>query len=581
MKLVRWTMAAAGLALAGGLCIADETPKPRAPNMDSITLKDIKRDVYFLASDEMAGRDTATAESRIASGYVKTRMEQAGVKPAGEKDGWFQEVRFRYFQWDGKPTLTVKVGDQNSEQAYEKDFIGAEGPGESCEIKDAPLAFAGYAINDQQRKYNDLEGVDLKGKIALVLRYEPSPWAREGRRGPGRGAGLRNKANQCRRAGAVGMLVVTGPASLGASDDRRDLPSPGNTEKSPPLRLDLPVTPASAGEPARTPFPMFHITVNLADKLLGAEGKLKGLQAEFDQGKFESRPDLKDTTASIALKSIPVTKTDRNVTGMIQGEVDEWIILGGHHDHLGLGYFGSNDKAENQGKVHNGADDNATGVSTILEIAEAIATSGKKPRRSLLFMTFTGEEKGLLGANWYVRHPLIPHNKVVAMINIDMIGRITDKKYTMEGAGACPLLDRLCKEAAPLFPQVNFPTTKRIIPASDHWPFYSLAGVPVVFPFDNENKGIYHTTQDDPETINYDDMLVAVKMVYEVLWRLSEHKGYATYSGPVKGSIGPDGKLRNPKEAEPEKPKEAEPKAPDPKTPEKKEPGKRGEEFSG
>ncbi|MBE7490294.1 MAG: M20/M25/M40 family metallo-hydrolase [Planctomycetes bacterium] len=554
MKPLGALLALAGLGLAWQLAVAQDAPATRflAPNLDSICEKDARQDVFFMASDEMNGRDTLSPETRMTAHYVKTRMQQAGLKPAGEKGTWYQEVALRYNKWDTPPALSLTTVAGERKLEYGRDFVGAGGPGGVAELKDVPLAFAGYAVNEPTRNYNDLDGLDLKGKLALVLRYEPTPWRQGGRRNPfSRASFLQTKEQQCKAAGAVGILLVTGPESLGATDNRRDLPDPGAGEKSPPLELDLK---AAGAQPAS--FPFLHITIAAADALLGGEGRLQKLQQEFDQGNFANRPDLAGAKASLSMKATAVVRTCPNVLGKIEGERDEWIVFGAHHDHLGQGYFGSR-SPNKMGEIHNGADDNASGVAAILEIAEAFATCGRKPRRSMLFITFTGEEKGLLGSQWYVKHPTVPHDRVVAMINIDMLGRLNNNEIAMQGTGASKFLLRHCQEAAPLFPELRVTmTTRAPIPASDHWPFFSEAGIPVLFPMGAIPPEM-HTNLDDPETIKYGGIVLGARYMAEIAWRISEDPGYADYIGPVKTAVGPDGKPRDPSQPPPKKPSEA------------------------
>ncbi|MBX3459826.1 MAG: M20/M25/M40 family metallo-hydrolase [Planctomycetes bacterium] len=546
-----WYMRALGaLALAPVFftyAVANDSPRPLAPNIDSITLHDLKGDVYFLAGDEMRGRETCQPEALITAAYVRTRMERAGVKPAGENGTWYQTVKLAHREWEEKPSISYTRAGSTVKLAYEQDFVATEGASVNAQLKDAEVAFAGYAVNDTQRAYNDIEGIDLRGKVALIMRYEPTPWRVGGRRNPfSRSANLNTKEALLREAGAAAILMVTGPESLGATDNRMSLPSPKAAEMSPPLYL------AGTGR-SSSALPFFHVSLEAADALLGGDGKLLEAQKAFDQGEFKARPDLSKLRVSIDARSREVVRECRNVAGKVEGELDEWIIFGAHHDHLGNGYFGSR-SPDKMGEIHNGADDNASGVATVLEIAEALAQSGVKPRRGFLFLTFTGEEKGLLGSRWYCENPLVPHHKAIAMINIDMIGRIPNKRLQLQGTASSSLLDKVCREAAPLFPDIEFTFSDRPpMAASDHWPFYSAAGMPVVFPFGGTNAEM-HTTLDDPETINYRDMVPAVKCLYEIAWRLSLEPAIPDYIGPVKGATGPDGKPRNPAEKPAAKP---------------------------
>ena len=543
MKLIRPLVAATVMLLATSVITANDSTVFSAPNIDSITLSDLKGDVHFLASDEMKGRETLRAEADITAQYVRNRFERAGVKPAGENGTWFQDVKLKYREWLARPSVSFTCDGATTKLKYEEEFVSTGGAETSTKLEDTGIAFVGYAVNDQERGYNDIEGADVKGKVALMLRYEPSGWRQGGRRNPfSRNSYLQVKEAQCRAAGAVAILMVTGPESLGGSDNERKLPSPEAAEKSPRLALDMPSRGGAGGDES---LPFFHISIAACDKLLGGEGETERVQKAFDELDMTARPDLSHVKLNVTAESQEVRDTCRNVAGMIEGELDEWIIFGAHHDHLGYGYFGSRSR-DRMGEIHNGADDNASGVATVCEIAEALAESGVKPRRSFLFLTFTGEEKGLLGSRWYVRNPLIPHEKVYAMINIDMIGRIENKTIALQGTQCSKLVDGHCREVAKLFPELRVQFSDRPPPAaSDHWPFFSEAGIPVFFPFGGVNR-FMHTADDDPDTINYEDMLPVVKMLYEISWRLSEEEEYADYTGPVEGHKGPNGKPRTP-----------------------------------
>ncbi|MCF6227203.1 MAG: M20/M25/M40 family metallo-hydrolase [Planctomycetes bacterium] len=516
---------------------AEPDNKLQAPNLDSITLSDIKADVYFLASDAMRGRETRTPEADITAEYVKSRFKRAGLKPAGENGGYFQTVKLQYRAWVDKPTLTVSHNGQAAQNIlYESGFVGSRGPTDSLNLQAVELVFAGYAVSDKKFGYDDLKGADLKGKVAVILRYEPTPWRKNGQRNPfSRNAHLRTKTNLLRKAGVAAILMVTGPDSVANRDGNIKLPSPEAAEKSPPLAL---ATPATKARPS-TPF--FHVSLHAADTLLGGEGETLRLQREFDKSNFAARPDFINSKVNLIAKSELKFDDCQNVAAKIEGQTDEWVIFGAHHDHIGFGYFGARDADRGgMGKIHNGADDNASGVSTVLEIAEAYAESGIKPKRGFLFLTFTGEEKGLLGSSWYVKHPLVPHDKVAAMINIDMIGRLKDNKVALTGTASSKVLDGLCKEVAPLFPSLDVKfSTRPPMARSDHWPFFKDAGIPVFFPFGGMNN-LMHTADDDADTINYVDLHTTIKLLAEIGWRVSELDQKPDYIGPFKKSVAPE-----------------------------------------
>lgn len=548
----------AALAALNSLAVAQDAPKLTAPNLDTISVDDLKGDVYFLASDEMRGRETIQPESDIASAYIANRFRKAGLKPAGEDGGWYQNVQFAYTEMLEKPSLKVfdNGADKPSlELKYGEDF--ASFGGGAASLAKAPLVFAGYAITDKSKNWDDFADLDAKGKIALILRYEPSSW--RSARGWSRNAFLETKMAQLRKAGVLGAIMVTGPASTNGLDNWSSAKGPTPEELSPPLTL--------ADDPQEldgAELPFYMASVSAIDRLLGGEGKLKELQEALDKG--ERKLDFAGRSMSMEAKTKRVVKTGRNVCARIEGQTDEWVVLGGHYDHIGLGYFGAQDARTAMGKIHNGADDNASGTSAIMEIAEAFAKAGK-PKRSFLFIAFTGEEKGLLGSEWYGRHPLVPHEKMLAMINIDMIGRVKNARLEMYGTNSSAALSRHVHAAEPFFPALKLKYNEGPIgPVSDMWSFYKH-GVPVLFPFSGYNNEM-HSAIDDPETINYEALCDATRLVAEVAWRLSETDEIPDYKGTAKeakDAKGPDGRYRIPRKDEPEPPKKEVPKKDPPK----------------
>ncbi len=342
----------------------------------------------------------------------------------------------------------------------------------------------------------------------------------------------------------MGVIMVSGPASTGGIDNWT-APKDRQPEKlSPPLQLADDKVADAASE---TPF--YMASVKAIDRVLGGEGKLKEIQDALDANDRSKTPDLSKLKVRADVKTRRVTKTGRNVVAKIEGERDEWVVLGGHYDHIGLGYFGAQDSRTAMGQIHNGADDNASGTSSIMEIAQAFA-KGPKPKRGLLFIAFTGEEKGLLGSEWYARHPLIAHEKTLAMINIDMIGRVRDKKLEMHGMASSKALAQHVRDVEPLFGSLKLKLIEQPVgPVSDMWAFYK-AGIPVLFPFSGYNE-VMHTAKDDPETINYEALADTTRLIAEIIWRVSETEAYPDYRGINKEAKGPDGKYRIPRKEEP------------------------------
>ncbi|MBP9892285.1 MAG: M28 family peptidase, partial [Planctomycetes bacterium] len=500
------------------------------------------------------------------SAYIANRFRKAGLKPAGEDGGWYQNVKFAYTEFTEKPTIKVfePAGARPAlELVYGQDFSALEGAASS--VPSAPLAFAGYAITDKAKNWDDFANVDLKGKVALVFRFEPTSMSNT--RGWSRNAFVETKKSLLKKAGAVAAIMVTGPGSTNGTDNWVVSKGPGPEELSPPLTL------ADSETTGKVDLPFFMASLKAIDRLLGGEGKTKQLQDALDDG--ERTLDFKGRTVSVEAKAQRVVKTSRNVLGKIEGQSDEWVVLGGHYDHIGLGYFGATDARTGMGQVHNGADDNASGTSAIMEIAEAFAKHGK-PRRNFLFIAFTGEEKGLLGSEWYARYPLVPHEQTLAMINIDMIGRVKYQRLEMHGMASSAALSRHVRAVEPLFPALKLKLIEQPVgPVSDMWAFYK-AGVPVLFPFSGYNAEM-HSAKDDPETINYEGLRDAAQLVAEIAWRVSESDEIPDYKGINKEAKGPDGRYRVPRKDEPapETPRKPEPKKEAPGKDEEQE-----EEFS-
>lgn len=553
------------LALCARVAVADGASALTAPNLDSISVEDLQGDVYFLASDEMRGRDTISPESDIASAYIANRFRKAGLKPAGEEGGWYQNVKFAYTEFEEKPAIKVfEQGDKPSfEWAYGQDFASMEGAASA--VPKASLAFAGYAVTDKNKNWDDFANIDMKGKVAVLFRYEPTGW--RSTRGWSRSAFIETKRSLLKKAGALAAIMVTGPVSTNGVDNWTATKGPSPEELSPPLVL------ADTPEAAAADFPFFMASVKAMDKLLGGEGKTREVQEALDKG--DRIVDFSGKSLVIEAKAKRVVKNGRNVVAKIEGQTDEWVVLGGHYDHIGLGYFGAQDARTAMGKVHNGADDNASGTSAIMEIAEAFAKHGK-PKRSFLFIAFTGEEKGLLGSEWYGRHPLISPDRMLCMINIDMIGRVKNQRLEMHGMASSAALAKHVRDVEPLFPALKLKMIEQPVgPVSDMWAFYK-AGVPVLFPFSGYNAEM-HSAIDDPETINYEGLREATRLIAEIAWRVSETPEIPDYKGKNMEAVGPDGKYRVPRagaEAPPKKTTPAEPPKKDGKDEE------REEEFS-
>jgi len=459
-------------------------------------LERIKKDLYFLAGDECEGRGLKTKGVVKAGDYIAKAFRDAGLKPGMPEGSYFQP-----FKVYGKAAVTMPVniaiqqGDTGSELKYREQFIPTQASGAGK--FSGELAFAGYGITATTadgKKYDDYAGLDVKGKIVIVLRRMPkaddkTPPFEEYE------ATFTSKIENAVAHKAAGILFVSDRTKAGKTDDLID---PSST----------------AG--AVLSGPVYHVKRSVIDGLLKLAKKpiLAELEAKIDA---DFKPDsfvLPGTTAS---GEVTVTRTvydTRNVVGYLDGSgplAEETIVIGAHYDHLGLGDEGSSTDPKPQGKVHYGADDNASGTSGLLELARRYGAMKERKGRRIVFIAFSGEEKGLIGSVYYVKHPAFPIDTTRFMINMDMIGRMTDtpdkdnpeKKFdrlVVYGTGTEAGLDALSEKL-----NANFQFKMLKISGgrgdSDHTSFYNKK-IPVLFLFTGTHKD-YHKSTDTPEKINY------------------------------------------------------------------------------
>lgn len=488
---------------------------------------DYRVHITTLANPFMEGRAPGTRGNRVAADYIEFNLKALGLAPAfalettladgtkATKDRADWRQPFVAPSSAGRPTDTVRLG--GSTLAYTP-AGGAEvrlTPGTDYNVLGyshagdlrGPLAFAGYSIDEGNDDYSSYpKGADLTGKIAIVLRFEPmdeqgkSKWA-DVRWSAN--AGLDSKLRAAAERGAAGIILVNAP---GADDDR--------VNKLDDLSL-------AGNRPMKVPVVMMSIAA--ADALVksaDAEGRsLLDLRKLADaKGGVIDLPRA-EGVLNVDIQRVPLM-TD-NVGGILAGSgalKDEYIVIGSHYDHVGYGMFGSRDGAKSRGKIHAGADDNASGTSGNLLVARKLAQAyaampAETPRRSVLFLWFSAEESGLVGSRWYVNHPAVPLEQHALMLNMDMIGRLRDGKLEVGGVGTSEGLAEWCEPYWDSSGLVIKPT--RIgAPNSDHYSFH-LKGVPNLFFFTGLHKE-YHSVEDVVATINMEGAASVADLVYRL-----------------------------------------------------------------
>ncbi len=488
-------------------CRAQEPPPAAATEASaayvSPTESRLRADVTFLASDEREGRAPGSSGIEAAAKFIAETFKSLGLKTAPGADGYFQE-----FTLAGRPTLgaanDLAIHTQNGKElraelktSYTPLAIGSSGSAEKMAI-----VFAGYGITARDEKtgldYDDYAGIDVKGKAVLIIRREPqqdredSPF--NGRK-TSEYATFRHKATNAFQHGAAMVLLVNDLAGLEGGKDNL-----------------LGLVQVRREEDTSSKLPFVMVTRDFADQILAAAGspKLADIEARIDS---DLRPRSRELQGVSVTARVTIDRpgiTTRNVVGVLEGSgplADETIVIGGHYDHLGRGGLLSGSLAVLSSEIHNGADDNASGTATVLEMARRLSTRRDPLPRRVVFIAFSGEEKGLLGSQYYVDHPLFPLNKTVMMINFDMVGRLNLKReLTMIGTGTSPgsefVVEALGKSSGLTIKKVTGLTDG--FGGSDHQSFYAK-DVPVLFAFTGVHPD-YHRPSDDSDRINYGGM---------------------------------------------------------------------------
>lgn len=497
---------AAGLMLAGAAGAFEDPGSRKASGSEGARTPSpaearLREDVTYLAADEREGRGPGTRGIEEAADYISFVFKSAGLRPAAGADGYFQP-----FTIGGSPSLGKSQelalngpSEKTLEGRFPADFtplaIGTGGT-----LKDVPIVFAGYGITarDESRKldYDDYSGIDVKGKAVLILRREPqdedATSSFDGKR-TSRYATFQHKATNAFQHGAVAVLLVND--RLAVKDHKDEL-----------LRFE------NAGTQPYSKIPFLMLTRAFADRLLADAGQpsLEKLEGQIDADLRPRSRALDGWKLSGRLEVDINEIRTKNVIGVLEGagpHAEETVVIGGHYDHLGHGGVFSGSLAPLSRDIHNGADDNASGTAMVLELARRLGARRDPPPRRIVFMAFSGEERGLLGSQYYVRHPLFPLSSTVMMFNCDMVGRLNDKEeLTMIGTGTSPgleeLVDALGGSAGLKIKKVAGMTDG--FGGSDHQSFYPH-DIPVLFAFTGVHRE-YHRPTDDPHLINYAGM---------------------------------------------------------------------------
>ena len=466
-----------------------------------ITPASMKQKLTILAGPEMEGRETAMPGERKAAAYIESEFKRMGLKPG---NGNSYQQYFNVYQ-DELASIELRVNGKLYN--WDKDYMMSLQTISNGATSSKELVFVGYGIVDKAAGIDDYAGLDVKGKIVMMLDGAPAgykaPTPAPGTRTPSPISGPA-KATAARTAGATGVILVS-----------KDFPRKNPTATKGNMYMN---------KPTGAPFMMVTISEEIASALAGRTAKLSSeALASLNKGKYTMSFSFDE-----AFKHIP---ENSNVIGIIEGtdKKDEYVFMTGHHDHLG----------KRGDVIYYGADDDGSGTVGVMQMAEAFAAAakkGNKPRRTLVFMTVSGEEKGLWGSQYYSDNPIFPMDKTTVDLNTDMIGRVDTERKTADTLNYIYVIghDKLSSDLAKINEGVNAKylnmtldykyddpkDVNRIYYRSDHYNF-ARKGVPILFFYDGMLKAEYHQPGDTVDKINFELMEKRAKLVFHTAWEMA------------------------------------------------------------
>jgi len=506
--------------------VAAKEPTPE------FSAREFQEAVKFLASDKLKGRGDGTKELDKAAAYIAKRFRKFGLQPAGDNRTFLQHFMM---------TVGAKLGPRNSlayangagqkTLAPQQDFVpfsfSADGR------FDAPLVFAGYGITAPDLHYDDYRHLDAKDKFMIVLRHEPQE---DDEKSPFAGkqltthAAIVNKAINAKNHGAAGMILV-------------------NDTGAHPSEPDTLIRFGSLSGPEEMKLASLQVKAVIVDEWLKPSGHtLEELRQAIDKDlsnhSFALDPSLRIT---LTVDVQRIRRQVSNVVGMLPGRDQKLgkqaIVMGAHYDHLGLG--DEHSLAPSQiGQVHHGADDNASGTSGMMELADVLTRRRAELKRSIVFVAFAGEESGLLGSSYYAQHPTVALDQTIAMLNLDMVGRVSKNRLYVGGTGTWPGFKKLVEDANRSIAGGGFELSYSAsgYGASDHMSF-TVRDVPVLFFFSGLHAD-YHKPSDTWEKIDATGGAKVVELVAGVgqaLDALPEKPQYVRVAEPASPVMGAGG----------------------------------------
>ncbi len=492
---------------------------------DAITAAQLKDYLYYVASDEMEGRDTPSRGLDLTAKFIGMMLSRWGFKPAGDDGTFFQKIALKREAVDAASTV-LSVGD--TKFVYGEDFFRLGGEGTA----DGQIVFGRDGWMVKSKNYDAFAGVDVKDKIVVLytkgfpgqasLTPRPEGVTPADLQGT-KGTDWADPVTYATMSGAKGIVLVASPQLMGAWDQVKGFFSRGSMY---PEKL-------RAGNGSTTSLPVMLVSQKVGDSIFAGESADNMSASAFaikKPGKL----------SAVAKNEMLMTQ---NVVAIWEGSdpvlKNEMVAIGAHYDHVGV-----NPNARGDDKIYNGADDDGSGTVAVLSIAEALAKAPASPKRSVLFVWHAGEEKGLWGSEYFNKFPTVDIKKVVAQLNIDMIGRSkpvgdTDKRnaelsggdeiYVIGSEMMSSALGAVTKGTNDAYLKLNYnyryddpKDPNRFFFRSDHFN-YAVNGIPVVFWFDGVHQD-YHQPGDHPDKIDYAKMEKVARTIFLTLWELTDMK---------------------------------------------------------
>jgi hypothetical protein len=549
---------ARALAQAPGEAAASRAGGASAPARraaEQIKASDLRSYLHFVASDEMEGRDTPSRGLDLAAKFIAMNLSLWGVKPAGDDGTYFQRIALKRTRVDPAASR-AEVGGQRFEHGsgfYDNAPAGGE-------FTDAPLVYVGHGWLVKSKNINPYEGIDVRGKVLVVAGggFLPKEAGTSAGALGAAGSDWMHPYEYAVRHGARAVVAMPTYRTLLKWERARLQPQPprehlaverfetGDGAYTVPAiyegatgELGL-----NSGRPSGVPF--VTASVAMLDKIFQGERRSAAylLQQAAEGGSVESFELSAGKRLSLTVAAREETVYTQNVVGVIEGGdpvlKDEYVAVGAHYDHVGVAPATAA-TAAGADRVYNGADDDGSGTVSVLEMAHAFATAPARPKRSLLFVWHAGEEKGLWGSRYFVEHPTVPLARVVAQLNIDMVGRSKRAGDTskvneqLTGPGEIYVIGskKMSTELGALSERINDSylglkfnyryddpnDPERFFYRSDHF-HYARKGVPIIFYFDGPHED-YHQPSDSPDKIDYEKMEKVARTVFVTAWELA------------------------------------------------------------